>query len=63
MPDDKTPVQFISTLIDVSEPLCTAIYPVYVPAVFDVSRVIFNVPPVRTFQFEVVTLNADELEL
>ena len=44
-------------------PLCTAIYPLYVPADNAVLRDIFIVPPVRLFQPDVETVNADELLL
>ena len=44
-------------------PLCTAIYPLYVPADNAVLSEIFIVPPVRLFQPDVVTVNADELLL
>ena len=54
------PVQLISMRV---EPLCTATYPLYEPASFDVSRLIVIVPPVRLFQPDVATLNADELLL
>ena len=54
------PVQLISIRVD---PLCTATYPLYVPGDFDVSRLIVILPPVRLFQPDVATLNADELLL
>lgn len=54
------PVQLISMRVD---PLCTATYPLYVPGDFEVSRLIVIVPPVRLFQPDVATLNADELLL
>ena len=54
------PVQLISIRVD---PLCTATYPLYVPGDFEVSRLIVIVPPVRLFQPDVATLNADELLL
>ena len=44
-------------------PLCTAIYPEYEPAANAVLSDIFIVPPVRLFQPDVVTVNADELLL
>ena len=54
------PVQLISIRV---EPLCTATYPLYVPGDFEVSRLIVILPPVRLFQPDVATLNADELLL